>query len=87
MFNAESRYSLYFLIQRVTTPRIVYSGESLLTAESYFKKKFEGLLLPLKVEKELFMQSTAHEEHFKRVKNMSCLRLQYKIPPRKCDKI
>ncbi len=37
-FKAETWYSPYFLLQRVTTPRIVYSGESLLTAESYFQK-------------------------------------------------
>jgi hypothetical protein len=37
-FNTESRYSPYCLLQRVLTPWIVNSGESLLTAESYFKK-------------------------------------------------
>jgi hypothetical protein len=37
-FNTESRYSPYCLLQRVATPRLIYSGESLLTAESYFQK-------------------------------------------------
>ncbi len=31
-FNAGSRYSLHCLIQRIMTPSIVYSGESLTTA-------------------------------------------------------
>jgi hypothetical protein len=33
LFNTESQYSPW-----VTTPRLIYSGESLLTAESYFQK-------------------------------------------------
>ncbi len=37
-FNTESRYSLYCLLQRVTTPCICYSEESLLAAENYFQK-------------------------------------------------
>ncbi len=37
-FNMESRYSPYCLLWRVTTPRPIYSGESLLTAKSYFQK-------------------------------------------------
>jgi hypothetical protein len=36
-FNTQSRYSPYCLLRKVPTPRIVYSWESLLTAESYFK--------------------------------------------------
>jgi hypothetical protein len=47
LFNTESRYSPYCLLRRFTTPRIVYSGESQLAAESYFQKS-EGLFLPLK---------------------------------------
>ncbi len=46
-FNTESRYSPYCLLCRVLTPRIVYSEESLLIEESYFKNS-EGLPLPLK---------------------------------------
>ncbi len=37
-FNMESRYSPYCLLRRVTTPCLIYSGESLMTAESYFQK-------------------------------------------------
>ncbi len=43
-FNMESQYSPYWLLRRVTTSLLIYSGESLLTAESYFQK----LPLPLK---------------------------------------
>ncbi len=38
LFHTESQYSPYWLLRRVTTPRLIYSGESLLTAESYFQK-------------------------------------------------
>ncbi len=38
LFNTESQYSPYWLLRRVTTPRLIYSGESLLTVESYFQK-------------------------------------------------
>jgi hypothetical protein len=37
-FNTESQYSPYWLLRRVTTPLLIYSGESLLTVESYFQK-------------------------------------------------
>jgi hypothetical protein len=37
-FNTESRYSPYCLLWGVTTSRLIYSGESLLTAKSYFPK-------------------------------------------------
>ncbi len=51
--------------------RLIYSGESLLTAKSYFQKN-EGLTLPLKGERSkkwnIHVES-AHQEHFKRVKN------------------
>jgi hypothetical protein len=36
-FNTESRYSRYCLLRRVTTPRHIYSWESLLTAEFFSK--------------------------------------------------
>jgi hypothetical protein len=37
-FNTESQYSPDWLLRRVTTPHLIYSGESLLTAESYCQK-------------------------------------------------
>ncbi len=37
LFNTESRYSPYCLLRRVTTPRLIYSGESLLTGELFSK--------------------------------------------------
>ncbi len=37
-FDTESQYSPYWLLRRVTSPRLIYSRESLLTAESYFQK-------------------------------------------------
>ncbi len=43
LFNTESLYSPYCLLRRVTTLCIVYSGESLLTAESYFQKLWRTL--------------------------------------------
>jgi hypothetical protein len=46
-FNTESQYFSYCLLQRVTTPHLIYSGESLLTAESYFQKLWR-IPLPLK---------------------------------------
>jgi hypothetical protein len=36
-FNTESRYSLYCILQTATTPRLICSGESLLTAELFSK--------------------------------------------------
>ncbi len=42
-FNTESLYSPYCLLRRVTTLCIIYSGESLLTAESYFQKLWRTL--------------------------------------------
>jgi hypothetical protein len=38
LFIGESRCSPYCLLRRVSTPRIVYSGESQLTANSHFQK-------------------------------------------------
>jgi hypothetical protein len=83
----------YRLIRRVDTPRIVYYGESWLPAsfiaESHcwqqrvIQKNSEGLPLPLKGQwskNELYVQSTAYQEHFKREKNMGCLRLNFWLP-------
>ncbi len=33
-----------------------------------------------KAKNELYVQSTADQEHFKRVKNMGCLRLNFLLP-------
>ncbi len=78
----ESQYSSYCLIRRVTTPGIIYSGESLLTLESYLQKlwktppSFKGMMK----QKINYPCSTAHQEHFKWVKNIGCLRLNFLLP-------
>jgi hypothetical protein len=49
-FNTESHYSPYWLLRRVTTPRLIYSGESLLTLDSgeLFSKTLKDSPLPFK---------------------------------------
>ncbi len=80
--NTERRFSPYCLLWRVTTPRLIYSGESLLTAESFFQKQwrtpasFKGKIR----QKICYLCSTAHQEHFKRVKNVGWLRLNILFP-------
>ncbi len=81
-FNTESQYSTNWLLQRVTTPRLIYSGEfysreSLLTAESYFQKlwrtppSFKGTMKQ-KMDDPCRVLIT---KKISRVKNMGYLRL------------
>jgi hypothetical protein len=74
--NTESQYSPYCLLRRVTTPRLIYSRESLLTAESYFQKIWRTpLSFTGTMKQKMDYPRTAHQEHFKRVKNMGYPRL------------
>jgi hypothetical protein len=61
------------------TPCIVYSRESLTTVESLFKYfwRTSSALLKPKIDCTF---TTAHQEHFQRVKNSGCLRLIFYTP-------
>ncbi len=79
--NMESQYSLCQLIWRVTTPPSLIMGSHCWQQGDIFKN-YKGLLIPFKGQwsnkwTTHVQQSNAHQELFKIVKNMGCLRLKF----------